>query len=210
MTSDKMYKFMVIDDHPFIRDGIINFIMAHGCFELAGDFNDTREALNATLAKIPDVIILDLNLGGKDGGKACKALKERFTKCKIIAFTQYEGREKELMALGFDGYVIKSERDTLIDAVNAVLKGDKYYSLKNKIPATTFFQDDQPDAFLKIKQLTTREIEVAKYIKQDFSNREISERMHISEDTVKTHRKHIKKKLQAKTKHALYAILNDL
>ena len=75
------------------------------------------------------------------------------------------------------------------------------------MPPQDYPASGKMDAFLKIKQLTPREIEVAKYIMQDFSNREIGEKMFISETTVETHRKHIKEKLKAKNKRELYAML---
>ena len=66
---------------------------------------------------------------------------------------------------------------------------------------------DERDNFLKVKLLTKREIEVAKYIMQDFSNKEIGDKIFISEATVETHRKHIKEKLKAKNKREMNAIL---
>ena len=123
MNTDIQYKFIIIDDHPFIRDGIINFIKSHESFEFIGEFGDTRSVLNSTLPNRPDLVILDLNLPGIDGEKSCPLLKQRFPECKIVAFTQYEGREKELVRLGFDGYIVKSEKDSFIEALLTVLKG---------------------------------------------------------------------------------------
>lgn len=207
MSINRKYRFIIIDDHPFIRDGIINFIKAHESFEFIGEFSDTRSVLNSPLPGRPDLIILHLNLPGIDGEKSCPLLKQRFPECRIVAFTQYEGREKELIRLGFDGYIVKSEKDSLIEALLTVLQGNKYFKGSYKTLSQDSDEPGKMDAFLKIKQLTPREIEVAKYIMQDFSNREIGEKMFISETTVETHRKHIKEKLKAKNKRELYAML---
>lgn len=209
MITDKKYKFIIIDDHPFIRDGIINFINAHESFECIGEFNDTRSVLNSNFSGRPDAIILDLNLPGIDGEKSCPLLKKKFPDCKIVAFTQYEGREKELSKMGFDGYIIKSERDSLIEALICVLKGEKYFKNSNKTFTGDPGSSDKLDDFLRIRQLTPREMEVAKYIVQDFSNKEIGEKIFITESTVETHRKHIKEKLKARNKRELYAILRS-
>ncbi len=207
MTTEKKYQFIIIDDHPFIRDGIINFISADSRFEAIGEFADTRSVLNSTFNGRPDVIILDLNLPGIDGERSYPLLKNKFPDCKIVAFTQYEGRDKELSRLGFDGYIVKSEKDSLLDALISVLNGFKYFNSNDKINSGIPVLSDKMDNFLKVKLLTKREIEIAKYIIQDFSNKEIGEKIFISESTVETHRKHIKEKLKAKNKRELTAIL---
>jgi len=209
MSIKEKYKFIVIDDHPLIRDGIVNFIGANENFEFIGEFSDTRSVLNSFFPGRPDVIILDLNLPGIDGEKSCPLLKQKFPKCKIVAFTHYEGRGKELRESGFDGYVVKSERDLLIEALLTVLDGREYFKNNNAIADIIPTALNKIDSYLKIKSLTPREIEVAKYIIQDFSNREIGEKISIAESTVETHRKHIKEKLGAKNKRDLYAVLRN-
>lgn len=208
MITNRKYKFIIIDDHPFIRDGIRNYVNAHESFEFIGEFSETRSVINSSFAGKPDIIILDLNLPGIDGEKSCELLKKKFSSCKVVAFTQYKGREKELNKLGFDGYLVKSETDSLIEALLSVMKGEKYFKHHDKASVDGDAASDKDD-FLKIKQLTPRELEVAKYIVQDFSNREIGERIFISESTVETHRKHIKEKLKVKNKHELYTVLRS-
>lgn len=209
MTTDRKYKFIVIDDHPFIRDGVINFIKADGRFEFIGEFGDTRSLINAIFDGWPDVIILDLNLPGIDGEKSCPLLKQKFPGCKIVAFTHYEGRGKELEKIGFDGYIVKSEKDSLIEVLLKVLEGEKYFKSSDNNSSRDLEKFDRLDSFLKVKKLTVREIEVAGYLVQDFSNREISEKMIISESTVETHRKHIKEKLGVKSKREFNAVLKN-
>lgn len=207
MTTDSIYTFITIDDHPFTRDGIVAFVSAHENFKFIGGFSDTRSVLNSTFSGKPDIIILDLNMPGMDGERSCPLLKQKFPYCKIVAFTQYTGRDKELTRLGFDGYIVKSETDSLVEALISVLNGKKYFRNDKKHSSPERFQPDESDIYLKVKQLTKREIEIARFMVQDFSSREIAEKIFIAESTVETHRKHIKEKLQAKSKHELYAIL---
>ncbi|MEP6677567.1 MAG: response regulator transcription factor [Ferruginibacter sp.] len=207
MTTDNIYKFIVVEDHPLTRDGIVNYVKAHERFEHIGEFGDTRSVLNSTFSGRPDLIILDLNLPGIDGERSCAILKQKFPTCKIVACTNYPRTIKELKALGFDGYISKTEKEFFIDVLLKVLKGEKFYLLNEKKQFADHSKFEELDKFLKVKELTSREIEVAKLLMQDFSNREIGENLIISESTVETHRKHIKQKLGAKNKRELREIL---
>ena len=209
MTSEPKYKFIIIDDHPLIRDGIKSYVIAHENFEFVGEFDDAKSVLNADFREKPDVIILDLSLRGMDGDRALPLLKRKYPACKVVAFTQYEAREKELRKIGFDGYITKNERDLLVVALQTVLQGKPYF--KSSAPLQVPSADpEKRDAYQKMTQLTPRETEVAKYMKENFSNREIAEKIFISESTVETHRKHIKEKLGVKSKRELAALLRDM
>ncbi|MBE7169762.1 MAG: response regulator transcription factor [Williamsia sp.] len=210
MTTEQTYKFIIIDDHPLIRDGIRSYIDAHDDFEFIGEFHDTRSVLNAHFRQNPDVIILDLSLPGMDGERALPLLKRKYPGCKIVAFTQHEAREKELRKIGFDGYVTKNERDQLVVALHSVLEGKPYFTSGQPNAVQPAADPEKMDAYLKLKQLTPRETEVAKYMKEDFSNREIAEKIFISESTVETHRKHIKEKLGVKSRRELAALLRKI
>src|SRR5206468_4047103 len=110
---------------------------------------------------------------------------------------------------GFDGYMIKSEKDSLIDALLDVLKGKKYFPKTDKeIPDDSIFSKAS-GSWSRIRQLTPREIEIAKLIVQDYSNREIGEKLFIAEGTVETHRKHIKEKLKYKNRRDLEDMLGE-
>ena len=186
MITEKIYKFIVIDDHPFIRSGVIGFLKAYKQFEFIGEFGDTRSVINSTFDEIPDLIILDLNLQGIDSEKSFPLLKERFPQSKIVAFTQYEGRGKELEKIGFDGYIVKSQNESLIDILQDVLNGKKYFKDDDKHLSPHFSEFDKLGSFFKLKKLTPREIEVAKFMVQNFSNKEIGSKIFISESTVET------------------------
>lgn len=210
MTTECRYKFIIIDDHPLIRDGIKSYVVAHNEFEFIGEFQDTRSVLNADFRQNPDVIILDLSLPGIDGERSLPLLKRKYPACKVVAFTQHEAREKELKKIGFDGYVTKNQRDQLVVALHMVLEGKPYFKSSAANTAQPPADPEKMDAYLKLKQLTPRETEVARYMKEEFSNREIAEKIFISESTVETHRKHVKEKLGVKSRRELAALLRNI
>ena len=200
---------MIIDDHPIILSGVKTFLSSDNRFEFIGEFTDTRTALNAPFNGTPDLIILDLAMPKIDGERSLAMLKRKFPNCKFLAFTQYENRAKTLKELGFDGYFVKTALDSLNDALLSILNGENYF--KNPEKSSVGIQEESinTDDYTNFKKLTSREIEVANLMVQNFSNREIGNMMHISETTVETHRKHIKEKMQAKTKSELFAMLRN-
>lgn len=207
MTTNGKHTFIIIDDHPLIRDGIKSCVAALDDFEFMGEFKDTRTVLNSTFNGIPKIIILDLSLPGMDGERSMPLLRKKFPQCRIVAFTQHEGKEKELKKIGFDGYAVKNERESLTEALLAVARGEQYFKSNHKIPLIVPAGAAPTDAYTKMKQLTRRETEVGRYIIQDFSNKEIADKIGVSESTVETHRKHIKEKLGLNSKRELYAML---
>ena len=211
MTTDHPYRFMLIDDHPLIMEGIKNFLLTHDRAECMGEFTELRAALNSSYPGKPNVILLDLSLrlGDISGEAALPLLKKKFPEVKIIAFTQHKDQGKRLAEKGFDGYLTKEERELLIEAIHTVLNGGKYFKniKKSGQPGS---EAAATDAYSRVRSLTRRELEVAQYLAQAYSSREISKRIFISEATVDTHRKHIREKMDVRSKHEFYAILRSI
>jgi DNA-binding NarL/FixJ family response regulator len=209
MTSDVKYKLILVDDHPFFRDGVRVHLQSDSRFEIIGEFSETRQLLNSERNLRPDLIVLDINLPGMDGIVSCELLKKKYQHCKILALTQYANLDAELMKAPFDGYVVKDKSDVLIEAIHCVLGGKKYFQdSRPKYPTENTITDNK-DMFLKIKKLTTREIEVMQYVARDYSNKEISNLLFLSEETIKTHRKHFIQKTGVKKRSEIERLLNE-
>lgn len=206
MHTDTMIRYIIIDDHPDIRDGIQSFISKNSAFELLQAFEDVRTALTAPLNAAVDVIILDLNLRNVDAIKFVPDLKRRFPTARIIAYTQYDDRQRELRTAGVNGYLLKTERQNLIEAMQTVMAGQLYYKTIAPTPANDN-GNVYADLLEKFRSLTPRQREVAELIHHHLTNREIGERLFTSEDTVKSHRKAINQKLAPKSREDFYSML---
>lgn len=203
--NTKPIHYVIIDDHPDIRDGVKYFIDRHSNFQLAGEFDNIRTALNEKPPVLPNVLILDLNLEGTDALKYVPQLKQRFPGCGIIAYTQYPCTRKELETAGVQGYLDKRDRNQLIDAIQAVAAGGSYFKTgKSAAPAE---DNVYADVYEKFKKLTRRQLEVAELIHHHITNRSIGRRLFISQVTVETHRKTIKKILNASSREDFHNML---
>jgi two-component system nitrate/nitrite response regulator NarL len=203
------YKIIIIEDHGFTRTGVSNYLNKEIQFEIIGEFSETRSLLNNTKNLNPDLILLDLNLPGLNGEASCKYLKQKFFNCKIVAFTQYVKNEKELIEFGFDGCYLKGEDPLLlIDVIQNVLNKGKYFSNITLASAPSHL-DERSTPFLLDKKITNREIEIINLYLQDFTSKEISEQLYISEKTVNTHKRNFKSKIGKHKKNEIRILLEQ-
>lgn len=211
-------KVMIVDDHSLIREGLTQILELETDIKVIAQASNGREAVEQAIGLEPDVILMDINMPIQNGLSAIKELKSKGCQSSIIVLTIHEDREYLLEAIniGANGYVMKdAEADHLIDAIRSVYYGDTYiqpsmasdliYAI-NKSPYKTvkkrFGQND----------LTPREIEVLLLIADGLNNKEIADKLYISEKTVKNHVSNIFKKLDVadRTQAAIYVFKNHL
>lgn len=207
-------KVMIADDHSMIREGIKNLL------ELDGNINVIAEAINGEdcLDKLemisPDILLLDINMPKKNGLDVLRSLKEKRSKLKILILTVHNEVEYLIKALeiGVNGYILKdSESAELKKAIFTILDGEDYIQpslipvLNSKMIEKNLDED-------KIDSLTRRELEVLKLLAIGMYNKEVAEKLHISERTVKNHVSNIFKKLEVtdRTQAAVFAIRNNM
>jgi len=205
MTTDKKYRYVIIDDHSLIWRGVKDVLQHYPQYELIGEYPDTSH-LNSRSGIRPDFILLDINLPGRNGLDSCADLKGEFPSCKIIALTQLSGMKKTLVKVGFDGYVEKGNADVLVTAIETVLNGGTYFETPaaKRAPLQPMEEDLQ-----KYRNLTDREPQVAWYISDGYSNPELAKLLHVSELTIKVHRKNIYNKLGQKGALAVSKFLQN-
>lgn len=207
-------KIMITDDHSMIREGLKNLLELDGDIKVIAEAENGQECLDRLSTVRPDVLLLDINMPVMNGLEVLAALKERRIRVKVLVLTVHNEVEYLMKAvdIGVDGYVLKdSESAELKKAIFAVASGQNYIQ-PSLIPALNSKMIEKNDDEARIDELTRREIEVLKLLSVGMYNKEIAEKLDISERTVKNHVSNIFKKLEVtdRTQAAVFAIRNNL
>jgi DNA-binding NarL/FixJ family response regulator len=205
-------KILIVDDHPVVRQGLIQLINQERDLVVCGEAGDSHGTLNAIETLRPDLAIVDISLPGVDGLELIKAIRARYTELPVLVLSMYDESLYAGRALraGAKGYVMKDMgAENLVTAIRKVLSGEHYVSegIASKI-LRQFAAGRKEGIASPIDLLTDRELEVFRGIGDGLSTRQIAENLHLSIKTVESYRAHIKEKLQLETstemvKHAV-------
>ena len=191
MSSKSPIRVFSVDDHPLLREGIAALVNSQPDMVLVAQAATGGEAIQLFKEHLPDVTLLDLRLPDMSGIDVLIAIRGQLPEARIIMLTTFEGDVEIQRALqaGARGYLLKNMPPTeLLDVIRQVHAG------KKRIPPEIASQLLE---HMSDEVLTDREIEVLKEVAGGNRNREIAERLFISEETVKVHIKHIMEKLGA-------------
>ncbi len=207
-------RVLVVDDHAIIRKGIRAVLEIEPDFELVGEAANGADAIRQDEALRPDVILMDLVMPDMDGIEAISHIKARRAEARILVLTTFAGEKMILSALkaGASGYQLKdSSPEVLLEAIRQVCRGEA--SLHPLVAREVLHELSAPPKRVPTADpLTPREREVLQCLAQGYENREIAERLVISEATVRTHVSNIMGKLHlaSRTQAALFAIKEGL
>ena len=191
MIETRQIRVLVVDDHPFLREGIAAAINGQKDMILVGEATNGLEALDSFRNLRPDVTLMDIHLPGMSGIEAMLAVRAEFPTARIVVLTAYRGDVQALRAFkaGAVGYLLKNMlRKELLDTIRIVHAG------RRRIPdeiAKELGEHSLEDA------LTEREIQVLKMVAGGTPNKVIASQMSLAEPTVKSHLKNIFQKLGA-------------
>jgi DNA-binding NarL/FixJ family response regulator len=190
-VTDHRIRVLTVDDHPFLRQGIVAMIHDEEDMEVVGEASDGREAIEVFRKCRPDVTLMDLQLPELNGIETAVAIRREHPGARIIVLTTYEGdvRVRRALRAGVAGYILKNMiRKELIEAIRAVHAGRKHIPHQIAAEVAAHYESDD---------LSAREIEVLRAVAEGKSNKVIADQLSITETTVKAHMKSILLKLGA-------------
>lgn len=212
-----MIRIAIADDHTIFRDGLRRLLTLEDDFEVVAEAKDGSEVIDLLREYNPDVLLLDLKMPGLDGLTVLQRVQSQKIKTKIIILTasEDEGEYVQAMKYGTSGIVLKqTATDLLIKSIRKVVDGEIWLDAKTTAAVMRqFASPSQPSPRERDQpRLSNREREIVAFVAQGFKNREIAERMFISEQTVKNHLHNIFDKLGVsdRLELALYAIHRDI
>lgn len=205
---------MIADDHSLIREGLKSLLELDGNIRVIEEAVDGKDCLEKLDRVKPDVLLLDINMPNINGLEVLKKIKDRRIKVKVLVLTVHNEVEYLMKAvdIGIDGYVLKdSESAELKKAIFAIAEGEVYIQ-PSLVPYLNAKRMEKKEDKNKIDDLTKREVEVLKLLAVGMYNKEVAEKLEISERTVKNHVSNIFKKLEVsdRTQAAVFAIRNNL
>jgi len=218
MSQAKEIRILLVDDHKIIRDGVQAMLSQSPDFTIVGSVNSGEEAINAVRENPPDIIVMDIIMGGMTGIEATRWIKEFNPTIKVLILSMEMSKDYISAAInsGAESYLPKDvSGDQLMEALRTIYNGSRFF---NEAIMKLVFEDFYVHEKLKApgkrlpNDLTKREYEVLGLVALGKSNKIVADSLFISVKTVETHKTNILDKLGLKNTAELvrYAIKNNI
>ncbi len=193
-------KVLLVDDHPLVREGLVNLINQQADLQICGEAGNESQALELIRTVQPDIAIVDISLESGSGIELIKSIKAMFPAVTVLVLSMHDESlyaERALRA-GARGYIMKREAaKKVIQALRCVLTGQLYVSDKIAALMAEKFVEGQPAATASpIEQLSNRELEVFQLLGLGHNTRQIADHLHVGFKTVQAYSARIKQKLK--------------
>lgn len=215
---ENIIKVIVVDDHSLIREGLNRIISFEEDLMITGEFSNGEELLKNIDINECNVVLLDINMPIKTGIETLKELKALSNELKVVMLTVENDRKTIMQAieLGADAYILKESAGAeVVIAIRNVYEGEKYI---DKSLIKVMFSDFKKDVSVKNNEkenlnfLTNRELNILFEISRGLKNKEIAEKLFLSEKTIKNYITSIFKKIEVedRVQATIFAIRNNI
>ncbi len=200
MSDETRIRVLSVDDHPLLREGIAAIVNSQPDLSMVAQASTGREGVQLHRTHRPDVTLMDLRMPDISGIDALIEIRADCPEARVVMLTTFEGdvEIQRALAAGARGYVLKNMPPReLVEVIRQVHAGRKRIPHEVAAHLAEHIADER---------LTVREIEVLQHVAGGNRNRDIADRLFISEETVKVHVKHIMEKLGATDRTSAVAI----
>lgn len=228
-----MIDVLIVDDQAIIREGLSLMLSLHDDINICGECADGQEAAEFVAKNKVDIVLMDIRMPNMNGVEATRIIKEKDSEIRILVLTTFKEDEYVFQALsnGADGYMLKdSKSDYIVNAIKTVYKGQtllqpeiasivvkefsSMYNENNINKKKSGKIKENTNKNMKIEGaygvLTERETEIAYLVADGYSNKEIAEKLFISEGTVKNHLSKVLSKVGVRDRTQLTLYLNNI
>lgn len=210
-----MIKIVIADDHALIREGLNRILSFEDEFEILNQASNGKEVLEIIEKDMPNVVLLDINMPNYTGLDALKRIKEKYKNIKVVMLTveNDEVTINKAIDLGADGYVLKeSAGSEITNAIRTVYNGEKYIdkSLIKILFKKRVVKENK--GVNPLDKLTKRELDILIQLSQGLKNKEIADKLFLSEKTIKNYITSIFRKLEVedRVQATIFAIDNNI
>jgi DNA-binding NarL/FixJ family response regulator len=191
--SDRRIKVILVDDHHIVLDGLESLLQREPEFQVLASLHSGEEVLEMLKSQQPHVLLTDFSLPGISGIDFVRQVRRLYPQVRIIVLSMHDEAHiiKSVLKEGVEGYLLKNiQHSELKSAIRHISQGLPYVSPE----VTRLLMDEMNKPKDEPELLTDRELDVLRLIAKEFSNKEIADKLFISERTVETHRKNIFRK----------------
>lgn len=201
--SSMPIRIVIADDHEIFRDGLKLMLGATDNIHLADEAANGKELIRIVKKVKPNVVITDIKMPDMDGVEATKHIKANYPQTEVIALSMFDDEQLilEMLEAGAIGYLLKnSDKSEVIDAINNAYMHQPYYCkfTSGKLAKLIAFSKHNSEKKLKEAEFSEREIEIIKLICEEYTNRQIGEKLFLSTRTVEGYRMKILEKMDVK------------
>lgn len=199
-------RILIVDDDNLVTNSLKTILESDADISVIATGSDGKEAISLYGTHLPDLLLMDIRMQEMNGTEAAKQILEKYPSAKILFLTTFSDDQyiAEALRIGVKGYLLKQNFSSIIPSVKAVLAGQSVFGdeIITKIPSILQSSNDTAE-LLERYHLNTKELEIISHIANGLSNKEIADKLYLSEGTVRNYISTILEKLELRDRTQL-------